>query len=118
MDELPKHADLNRGATLYRVACGRSWIGPWINTFPRDVDQGPFITILMKIGVPLPPSKYTVEIICFARHANLESDLSILTRDPDIIYDWREMISIVPASVEGLGITGEHSRLELDLYST
>lgn len=28
MDELPKHADLNRGATMYRVAYSRSWIGP------------------------------------------------------------------------------------------
>lgn len=72
----------------------------------------------MRIGVPLPPSKYTVDIACFAGYANLESDLSIFTRDPDIIYDWREVRSIVPASVEGLDITGEHSQLELDLYST
>lgn len=97
MDELPKHADLNRGATLYGVACSRSWIGPWIDTFLKDVDRSHSIAIPMRIGVPLPPSKYIVEIICFARCANLESDLSIYsTRDPDIIYDWRDVIPIVP----------------------
>jgi hypothetical protein len=124
MDKLLKHANLNRGVALYRVACSRSWIGPYsrstraLNTFLRD-DWGHSIAILIRIGVPLPPSKYTVEIVCFARWINLESDLSVYTRSPDIIYNWREVRSIVPAhlSVEGFGITGEHSRLELDLYS-
>lgn len=87
MDELSKHVDLNRGPTLYRVACGRSWIGPWIDTFLRDVGRGHSIAIPMRIGVPLPPSKYTVEIVCFARYRNLESDLSVYTRDSDIICD-------------------------------